>query len=48
MEVAKLIPIPAGVMGEVLLLTWAGETFFMSSTPIWVQGVVAGLMAAQG
>lgn len=38
----------AGVMGEVLLLTWAGETFSMSSNPIWVQGVVAGLMAAQG
>ena len=52
-RIGNAVPPPAaraiaGVMGEVLLLTWAGETFSMSSNPIWVQGVVAGLMAAQG
>jgi site-specific DNA-cytosine methylase len=38
----------ANVMGEVLLLTWSGETFAMGSTPIWVRPVAAALMAAQG
>lgn len=38
----------AGAMGQVLLLTWSGETFQMGSTPIWVQPLVAALMAAEG
>lgn len=33
----------AGVMGETLLLAWAGETFRLSNTPIWVRNVAAGL-----
>lgn len=37
----------ANVMGEVLLLTWTGETFAMGSTPIWVRPIAAALMAAQ-
>lgn len=37
----------ASVMGEVLLLTWLGETFSMSSQPIWVRPVAAALMSAQ-
>lgn len=36
----------AGAMGEVLLLTWSGQTFAMSYTPIWVRPVTAALMAA--
>lgn len=38
----------AGVMGEVLLLTWSGETFSMSQAPIWVKPMTAALMVAQG
>lgn len=37
----------ASAMGEVLLLTWAGETFSMSAQPIWVRSAVAALMSAQ-
>lgn len=37
----------ANVMGEVLLLTWTGETFAMGSTPIWVRPIAAALMVAQ-
>lgn len=29
----------ADVMGETLLLAWSGETFTLSSTPVWVKGV---------
>lgn len=37
----------AGVMGTTLLLAEAGETFLLSSTPIWVRQVAVGLSVAQ-
>jgi hypothetical protein len=50
-RIGNAVPAPAaravaGVMGTVLLLAWAGETFAMGSTPIWVRPVAAALMAA--
>ncbi len=33
----------AGVMGTTLLLAWSGETFVLSSTPIWVRPVAMAL-----
>lgn len=33
----------ASVMGQTLLLAWAGETFMLSATPIWVQPIVIAL-----
>ena len=33
---------------QTLLLAWSGETFFLSSAPIWVQPVAAALSVAQG
>lgn len=33
----------AGVMGTTLLLAWSGETFLLSSQPIWVRPVAIGL-----
>ena len=33
----------AHVMGETLLLAWAGETFNLSSQPIWVRPMAVGL-----
>ena len=33
----------ANVMGETLLLAWSGQTFTLSSAPIWVRNVAAGL-----
>lgn len=38
----------AGVMGTTLLLAWSGETFLLSSTPIWVRPVAVALTVAQG
>ncbi|MHB0973916.1 MAG: DNA cytosine methyltransferase [Thiobacillus sp.] len=38
----------AGVMGTTLLLAMAGETFMLSSAPIWVQPVAVALSVAQG
>ena len=38
----------AGVMGTTLLLAWSGETFVLSSAPIWVQPVAVALSMAQG
>ncbi|MNG23491.1 hypothetical protein D3C84_1081030 [compost metagenome] len=37
----------ATVMGTTLLLAEAGETFLLSSTPIWVRQVAVGLTVAQ-
>ena len=37
----------AGVMGTTLLLAEQGETFMLSSTPIWVRQVAVGLSVAQ-
>lgn len=33
----------AGVMGRTLLLAWTGETFMLSSDPIWVQPITVAL-----
>lgn len=33
----------AGVMGTTLLLAWSGETFMLSSQPMWVRDVAAAL-----
>lgn len=33
----------AGVMGKTLLLAWAGETFVLGNTPIWVRNVAVAL-----
>jgi site-specific DNA-cytosine methylase len=38
----------AGVMGTTLLLAMAGETFMLSSAPIWVQPVAVALSVARG
>lgn len=51
-RIGNAVPPPAaqaiaGVMGEVLILTALGETFSMSPQPVWVQPVIAGLMAAR-
>ncbi|SEG30805.1 DNA cytosine methyltransferase [Billgrantia desiderata] len=42
-DAAKAI---ADVMGTTLLLAWAGETFALGSTPIWVRQVAVGLTVA--
>ncbi|MDA0190127.1 MAG: DNA cytosine methyltransferase, partial [Proteobacteria bacterium] len=38
----------AGVMGTTLLLAWSGETFQLSSAPIWVRPVAVALSVARG
>lgn len=38
----------AGVMGTTLLLSWSGETFMLSASPIWVRPVAVALAVAQG
>lgn len=38
----------ASVMGTTLLLAWSGETFMLSSQPIWVRPVAVALTMAQG
>lgn len=38
----------ASQMYQTLLLAWSGETFMLSSTPIWVQPVAVALSVAQG
>lgn len=52
-RIGNAVPPPAAeaiasVMGKTLLLAWVGETFMLSSEPIWVQPVAVALMAAQG
>lgn len=52
-RIGNAVPPPAAravaeVMGQVLLLTWAGETFTMSQSPIWVRPIAAALMSARG
>ncbi|MGE4536302.1 MAG: DNA cytosine methyltransferase [Desulfovibrio sp.] len=47
-RIGNAVPPPAaaaiaGVMGTTLLLAWSGETFSMSSTPVWVAPVAAAL-----
>ncbi|MFN3303142.1 MAG: DNA cytosine methyltransferase [Roseateles sp.] len=38
----------ADVFGQCLLLAWSGETFALSSAPVWVRPAVAALMVARG
>jgi site-specific DNA-cytosine methylase len=43
-RIGNAVPPPAAqaiasVMGETLLLAWAGETFTLSCTPVWVKGL---------
>ncbi|WP_027474598.1 DNA cytosine methyltransferase [Curvibacter gracilis] len=38
----------AHVMGETLLLAWAGETFMLSAQPIWVRPMAVALAVASG
>lgn len=38
----------AEVMGETLLLAWAGETFSLSAKPIWVRPVAVAISVHQG
>lgn len=38
----------ASTMFHTLLLAWSGESFLLSSTPIWVQPVAVALSVAQG
>jgi len=38
----------ASTMYQTLLLAWSGETFLLSSAPIWVQPVALALAVAQG
>lgn len=38
----------ANVMFQTLLLAWSGETFILSSAPIWVQPVAIAMSLAQG
>lgn len=33
----------ASMMGETLLLAWSGETFILSSTPVWVRPIATAL-----
>lgn len=37
----------ASVMGTTLLLAWSGETFLLSSQPIWVRPVATALAVKQ-
>lgn len=39
-EAAKAI---GSMMGETLLLAWSGETFILSSTPVWVRPIATAL-----
>lgn len=38
----------ANTMYQTLLLAWSGETFLLSSTPIWVRPMAVALSVAQG
>lgn len=49
-RIGNAVPPPAaeaiaGVMGRTLLLAWAGETFQLSASPIWVRPIVAAMQA---
>lgn len=51
-RIGNAVPAPAAeaiasVMGTTLLLAWAGETFALGSTPIWVRNVAASLSLQQ-
>lgn len=47
-RIGNAVPSPAAaaiasVMGRALLLAWAGETFVLSATPIWVRPIVVAV-----
>jgi site-specific DNA-cytosine methylase len=51
-RIGNAVPPPAAaaiasVMGRTLLAAWSGETFMLSSEPIWVQPIAVALMAAR-
>lgn len=51
-RIGNAVPPPAAQaiaseMGRLLLMTWAGHTFHLSDTPIWVQPTLVGLAVAQ-
>ncbi|MBF0585020.1 MAG: DNA cytosine methyltransferase [Magnetococcales bacterium] len=48
MAIGNAVPPPAAraiadVIGRTILLAWAGETFVLGSTPVWVQPLVAAV-----
>lgn len=50
-RIGNAVPPPAAqaiasVMGKTLLLAWSGQTFQLSSEPIWVQPIAVGLSVA--
>ncbi|MFP1683382.1 DNA cytosine methyltransferase [Alloalcanivorax sp. C16-1] len=52
-RIGNAVPPPAAkaiadMMGETLLLAWAGETFVLSATPVWVRPVAAALSLPGG
>ena len=52
-RIGNAVPSPAAeavasVMAHALLLAWSGETFELSSTPIWVRPVAVALAVEQG
>jgi hypothetical protein len=38
----------ASMMGKTILLAMSGETFMLSSTPVWVKPIAVALSVAQG
>jgi len=52
-RIGNAVPPPAAkaiasMMGETLLLAWSGETFVLSSTPVWVRPVAIALSVNTG
>ncbi|WP_437559325.1 hypothetical protein [Acidithiobacillus sulfuriphilus] len=52
-RIGNAVPPPAaqaiaGVMGQTLLLAWAGETFMLNAMPIWVRPVTVALSVTGG
>ena len=52
-RIGNAVPPPAaqaiaGVMGQTLLLAWAGETFVLNAMPIWVRQVAVALSVTPG
>lgn len=50
-RIGNAVPPPAaqaiaGEMGRTLLLAWSGETFQLSSTPVWVRPIAVALRTA--
>ncbi|WP_372443533.1 DNA cytosine methyltransferase [Acidithiobacillus ferrooxidans] len=52
-RIGNAVPPPAAqaiaeVMGQTLLLSWAGETFVLNAMPIWVRPVAMALSVSPG